>query len=130
MKSLIYKSIAILFAFLLFSCNENSVSPMPVSKPIEALNGNWVFHGDGYPNWQKTIMTSESGIMIDKLYYSGYYTDDSFIGCTLYHNEIIKDSINLRLSNDTIYGSTKAFTKTNGIYEQTFSVQYSYTRVK
>lgn len=130
MKLVIYKSIAVVTAFLLFSCNENSVSPMPVTKPIEALNGNWIFHGDGYPDWQKTIITSENGITIDKLYYSGYYTVDRFVGYTLYHNEVIKDSINLKLTNDTIYGSTKSFTKTDGVYKQTFSSQYYYTRVK
>lgn len=123
------KVIAILFAFLLFSCKEDVVSPTTY-KPIEALNGNWIFHGYEYPNWQMTIITSENGITIDKLYYSGYYTDDRFIGYTLYHNEVVKDSINLKLTNDTIFGSTKSFTKTNGIYEQTFSVQYFYTRVK
>jgi len=130
MKSRILNSTAIVITLLLFGCKEDSVSTDMVYKPLKTLDGQWMGHSSGYLDWFTSITTSDNGITIDKLFFLGNYTKDGFIGYTAYRAETVKDSITLKLVNDTIHGSTKSFTKKDGIYQQTFYVEYYYTRVK
>ena len=100
MKSLIYKSIVVIFLVLFTSCNEDSVSAA-----AKGFAGRWEV--DIYNSTTSTdIEVSDGGMRFLDTYYSGSYNSDEFTG-SYQHDTHTKFTLYITLNGDRIQGTIR-----------------------